>query len=294
MRHILLFLISVMCFPSFGQEDVLIKPRPTVKKMNRHQIELSPASLWVSNSFFLGHRLNYRFRLKRSTLELETNGTMFRSLDVHANLLKEDKVFPLLNQSRFTFSKSIIGKGKVINRNKQKRFITSFRAGYHFFQHSTDHQDWDYWAYDSTAQFGVSSIRSFQSHSISAGLSFRTEKYKRLDGRMKRVASHDWSLDYLGCVYYQLSSYSTNAQNDYNIQNISNPYEVRKSGAHFKYRYTRDLNSNLGIHFGTEALYVPFIDDYTYDTSIALFVPRGGRILIPFFVNVNVGVSFYF
>jgi hypothetical protein len=293
MRYFLFVLVLLMSFSSFSQEGMLHKPSPIKNKRSRHQLELSPASVWYNKGFFIGHRVRYQGRLRRSiSLELESNGTVFRSLDRRAQRLKEDEVFPLLNQSRGAFSMDVFGKGKLINRNKQKRFIYSIRLGYHFFQHSTPYENNDYWAYDSTQQLGMSSIRSFQSHSISAGLGFRSAKYKRLDGRMTQVSSHAWTLDYLGSVYYQLTSYSINDDKNYNIQNIPNPHELRKSGARLNYTYTRYLKSYFGIHFGMEAVIVPFLKDYA--PNDAYFVPRGGERILPIFTNVNVGVSFAF
>lgn len=293
--RILLFIIGPLIFStSFSQEsDTDEQVRKNIKN-RKHQFEISPASVWFNKGFFVGHRLKYQFQIKPSMrIELESNGTIFRGLDRHARVLKEDKVFPLLNQSTALYSMNLIGKGKTINRNKQKRFISTFRLGYHFFQHSTPHWNRHYWAYDSTEQVGISSIRSFQSHSISAGLGFQAQKYKRIDGRMTQVSAHKWSLDYLGSVFYQLSSYSTNDANQYNIQNTPNTYGLRKSGARFKYNYTRYLNSYFGIHFGMEALYVPFLENYQALEG-GYYVPRGGERLIPVFANMHVGVSFVF
>ena len=293
MRYFLVFFSFSIFFCAFSQEGLLHKPSPDIQKTDRHTIELSPVSLWANKGYSLGHRFSYQLRLQRSMIiELESNGTVFRALDANARNLKEDKVFPLLNQSRAVFSKSIFGKGKVIDRNKRKRFSTSFRLGYHFFQHATPYENNDYWAYDSTQQLGMSSIRSFQSHSISVGLGFRSEKYKRLDGRMSQVSSHVWTLDYLGNIYYQLTSYSINDYKNYNIQNISNPHTLRKSGARLDYTYTRYLKKYFGIHFGMETVIVPFLKDYS--PNYTYFVPRGGEALRSIFVNANVGVSFVF
>lgn len=268
--------------------------RTITKKSFRHELQLSPASVWFNNGFFIGHRVNYQVRLKRSmSIELESNGTIFRAWDRRAKILKDDKLFPLLNQSLACFKIGIYGMGKTINRNKQKRFISSLRLGYHFFQHATPYQNWGYWAHSSTDQYGISVIRSFQSHSISAGLGFLTVKNKRLDGSMRKVASHKWSLDYLGSVHYQLSSYSINDTKQFNIHNISNPHELCRSGARFTYNYTRYLKSNFGVHFGMETVYVPFLKGYE-PTDLLLFVLRGGERLIPLFTNAHVGVSFVF
>ncbi|MDG1332671.1 MAG: hypothetical protein P8P74_10095 [Crocinitomicaceae bacterium] len=292
MRFLLILIGTLIFTTGFSQEAETNAGAIKRRKAPKHQFELSPASVWLNKAFFVGHRLKYQWQFKRGMrVELETNGTIFRSLDHRAKSLKEDEVFPLLNQSTAIYKMNLIGKGKTINRNKQKRFVSSLRLGYHFFQHSTPYANWDYWAYDSTVQEGISSIRSFQSHSISAGLGFRADKYKRLDGRITHVASHKWSLDYLGCVYYQLSSYSINDNNQYNIRNIPNPYDLRKSGARLKYNYTRYLKSYFGIHFGMEAVYVPFLNDYEPLTGY-LFVPRGGERIIPLFTNVHLGVTF--
>lgn len=292
MRILLLIISSLILSSSFSQETSENRPIKKVKRQNHH-LEISPASVWLNKGFFYGHRLKYKVRLKRSmSIELESNGTIFRALDDRALELKEDEVFPLLNQSAAVFSMDVYGKGKTINRNKQKRFISTLRLGYHFFQHATPYWNYDYWAYDSTQQLGFSSIRSFQSHSISAGLGFRADKYKRLDGGMRQVASHKWSLDYLGSVYYQLSSYSLNDAQQYNIRNIPNPHDVRKSGARFNYNYTRYLKSYFGIHFGVEVVYVPFLKDYKADPEY--FVPRGGERIFPLFTNAYAGVSFVF
>ena len=291
MRYFVCVLSLLMSFSVLSQEGLLYKPSPFAKKRNKHQFELSPVSVWINKGFFVGHRIKYQGRLKRSiSLELESNGTLFRGLDRRAKQLKEDEVFPLLNQSCGGFTMDVFGKGKLINRNKQKRFISSLRLGYHFFQHATPYENSDYWAYDSTQQLGMSSIRSFQSHSISAGLGFRATKYKRLDGRMAQVSSHTWALDYLGSLYYQLTSYSINQENNYSIQNIPNPHALRKSGTRLKYTFTRYLKSYFGIHFGMEAVIVPFLRDYS--PNDAYFVPRGGERLWSIFTNVNVGVSF--
>ena len=277
-----------------AQDGSLHKPSPVAKTMNRHMFELSPASIWLNSGMYVGHRLKYRFHIKRNMgIELESNGTLFRSLDDHANMLKEDKVFPLLNQSTAIYDLSLFGKGKIITRDKQKRFIGNLRLGYHFFQHSTPLWNSAYWAYDSTIQEGYSSIRSFQSHSISAGLSFQVQKYKRLDGKISQVAAHKWSMDYLGCVHYPLSSYSTNDAAEYNIRNIPNPYALRKSGARIGYNYTRFLNAYFGLHFGAEAVIVPFITDYQPLTT-PFFVPRGGERIVPLFTNIHAGVVFAF
>jgi hypothetical protein len=294
MRRFFIFLSLVSCFSATAQDTSLHQPRPSVKTNNRHIFEISPASLWLNPNIFVGHRLKYRLQFKRSMgIELESNGTLFRGLDYHAKMLKEAKVFPLLNQSTAIYDMNIFGKGKTITRDKQKRFIGNLRLGYHFFQHSTPYWNREYWAYDSTLQEGYSSIRSFQSHSISAGLGFQVQKYKRLDGKIRQVAAHKWTLDYLGCVHYQLSSYSTNDADQYNIRNIPNAYTLRKSGARFSYNYTRFLNTYFGLHFGVETVYIPFITDYKPLTS-PFFVPRGGERLVPFFTNIHVGVVFAF
>ncbi len=294
MHHFLAFLSFVSCFSAMSQDASLHKPSPVAKIMNRHMFELSPASIWLNSGMYVGHRLKYRFQVKRNMgIELESNGTLFRSLDDHAKMLKEDKVFPLLNQSTAIYDMNIFGKGKTITRDKQKRFIGAIRLGYHFFQHSTPLWNSAYWAYDSTIQEGYSSIRSFQSHSISAGLSFQVQKYKRLDGKIRQVAAHKWTVDYLGSLHYQLSAYSNNDAAAYNIRNIPNPYTLRKSGARFSYNYTRFLNAYFGLHFGAEAVIVPFITDYQPLTT-PFFVPRGGERIVPFFTNIHGGVVFAF
>lgn len=294
MRVILLFISSIICSVGFSQESEEEGQSIKKERKNWHsQLELSPVSVWVNKGLFYGHHINYQLHFKGNMhVELESNGTLFRGLDDRAKELKNDKVFPLLNQTVGVYSIDLYGKGKTINRNKQKRFVSSLRMGYHFFQHSTPYENNDYWAYDSTLQTGLNSFRSFQSHSITVGVGFRADKYKRNDGEMRKVASHKWSLDYLGSVYYKLSSYSINDADQYNIQNIENTHALRKSGARFNYRYTRYLNSNIGIHFGTEAVFVPFFKDYTYNSSY--FVPRGAERIIPLFVNTRIGVSFVF
>ncbi len=288
MRLFVTLLILLVCF-TVNSQDTLVKERKT----RRHQLELSPASIWLNKGFFYGHRIKYQLQLKSNTrIELESNGTLFRELDSRASQLKEDKVFPLLNQSLGICVMDLYGKGKMINRNKQKRFVSSVRLGYHFFQHSAPRWNYDYWAFDSTEQSGLSSIRSFQSHSISVGVGFRSDKYKRKDGQMKQVAAHKWSLDYLGSVYYQLSSYSINDANQYNIQSIPNTHGLRKSGTRFKYGYSRYMNSYFGIHFGVEAVFVPFLKDYKANSDY--FVPRGGERILPLFTNTHIGVLFVF
>jgi hypothetical protein len=292
MRNFLPIIIFMISFTSFSQVTDTIIAGQSIRKVERHQIELSPASVWLNRGFFYGHRLKYQVRLKRSMrLELESNGTIFRALDDRASQL-DDEVVPLLNQSVGLFSMDLYGRGKTVNRNKNKRYVASLRLGYHFFQHATRFSNADFWAFDSTAQTGLNSIRGFQSHSISAGVGFRTEKFKREDGKMRQVSSHKWSLDYLGSVHYQLSAYSINDDNDYNVRNIPNTYGLRKSGARFLYDYTRYLNTYFGIHFGAEAVFVPLLNDYEYNP--AYFVPRGGRLVRPLFTNVRVGVSFKF
>lgn len=293
MRILFFFIGLIICFSGLSQE---FEKSQSIKKerKNRHsQLEISPASIWLNKGFFYGHRINYQLHFKGNMhIELESNGTLFFGLDDRAKELKDDKVFPLLNQTIGVYTLDLLGKGKKINRNKQKRFVSSLRLGYHYFQHATPYWNYDYWAFDSTLQTGFNSIRSFQSHSISVGIGFRADKYKRIDGSMKQVASHRWSLDYLGNVYYQLSSYSINDSYQYNIQNIPNSHEIQKNGARFNYRYSRSLNSYFGIHFGAEAVLVPFLKDYSpnYDYS----VPRGGERIFPLFVNTRIGVSFAF
>ncbi|MCJ8289477.1 MAG: hypothetical protein HRT58_07405 [Crocinitomicaceae bacterium] len=289
----LVLICFMFSFVSQAQGDTLPKRSGSASRIAYHELQIDPASIWLNKGFFYGHRINYQLHFKgKMHIELESNGTLFRGLDNRARRLKDDKVFPLLNQTIGVYTMDLLGKGKKINRNKQKRFVSSLRLGYHYFQHATPYFNYDYWAFDSTLQTGINSIRSFQSHSISVGIGFRSDKSKRIDGRMKKVASHKWSLDYLGNVYYQLSSYSINDSDQYNIQNIPNSHEIQKNGARFNYRYSRSLNSYFGIHFGAEAVLVPFLKDYSPNSDY--FVPRGSERIFPLFVNTRIGVSFAF
>jgi len=292
MRIILLVAIVLSSTSSFSQETPLNEESSIVKSTNQHHFELSPASIWFNKGFFIGHRFRYNFSINRNmNIDLATDGTVFRILDRRSKKLQEAKVFPRLNQTTAAFSKNLYGVGKVINRNKQKRFALSVRFGYHFFQHATPYDEREYWAYDSTAQMGISSIRSFQSHSALLGFGFETQKIKRFDGHMRQVSSHQWSLDYLGCFYYQLTSYSLNDQKDYDIKNIENQYGLDRNGMRLHYNYVRYLNKNFGIHAGVEALYVPFLKNYQ-PLPEGYYVPRGGEGIAPFFTNVKIGVTY--
>lgn len=293
MRLFLSFFIVLVCSISFSQDDVNESGTKKTNMFRHHQLEISPASIWFNKWLSYGHRLKYSLHLKgRMQISLESNGTLFRVLDDRASELPSEKVIPLLNQSAAIFTKNIYGVGKTINRKKQKRFVSSIRLGYHFFQHATGYYNYDYWAYDSTELHGYQSVRSFQSHSLSVGYGLEVQKYLRKDGAMKQVASHALSVDYLGAVHYQLTGYSVNDEKQYNPQQIKNPFAVRKSGARFTYKYTRFLNNYFGIHLGVEALYVPFLKDYSANKQY--FVPRGGELVFPLFTNLHLGVSFVF
>ena len=293
MRILILFALSFVSFVSFSQD---VDVEPVLKKTNsisRHQLMISPASVWLNRGFFYGHALKYQFQLKSNMrISLESDGTLFKKLDNRARQAPEPKILPLFNQSAAVYSLDVFGKGKTIHRNKQKRFISSIRLGYHFFQHATDYYNYDFWAYDSTTAEGFESIRSFQSHSLTAGLGFQAQKYKRKNGKMSQVSNHALSLDYLGAIHFQLTAYSINDDENYNIRNIENPYAVRKSGARFTYQYTRYLNSHFGIYFGLESLFIIYLEDYVFRSDY--YVPRGGELIYPLYTNVKLGVSFVF
>lgn len=293
MRLLFLFVLSILSSASFSQDvdnETVQKKRNSI---SRHQLIISPASVWLNKGFFYGHALKYQFQLKSNMrISLETDGTLFRKLDDRTREEPKTKILPLLNQSAAVYSMDVFGKGKTINRNKEKRYISSIRFGYHFFEHATEYFNYDYWSYDSTAVGGFESIRSFQSHSVTAGLGFQSQKYKRKNGQMSQVSNHTLSLDYLGMVHFQLTAYSINDAENYNIRNISNPYELRKSGARFTYQYTRYLNPHVGIHFGIESVFVPYLKDYIFRSEY--YAPRGAERILPLYTNAKLGVSFAF
>lgn len=289
MRLLLSILLILTCATASAQETE--RSIQSAEINEHHEIHLLPISIWCNKGFFFGHALKYRYNFsRRSSLTVETNGTLIRSFDRRAKHPSDQKVLPLLNESTLIFRKLLFGKGIMKTRNKAIRWMGSIRLGYQFFQHSTVYNE-DYWVLDSTVANGATHLAAFQSHSLLAGIEMKREKHLRIDGRRTLIADHFFAIDYLGAVGYQLYSYDLNDAAKLNYHSIDNEFELNKSGARLNYRFTRWLKPTLGINFGLSGIWLPYID---YSSNDSFFVARGGEAIIPSYLNVNLGVTFKF
>ena len=284
--------LILMTFFCSSQTDTVENVGRFHCKINWHELEMDPLSIWYGKHFSLAQRIKYTFLIDdKNRVSLESNAVLFNDLDANALGGRWQGVYPKLNKTQLSYDWGVRYFHRE-NRKGKKRFTKMFlRGGYHYFQHSTGRNNFEYWAVDSSDQTGLRSIGGFRSHSGLIGVSFEKQFY-RFKNKKVRSFNHRLSLDYLFSPRYDLKLYDSEVIVNQNSQWEKSTLPYIQSGGQLSYRFLYNFNRTFGIHADAEVLWVPFLDGYQPNSNY--FVPRGGEKISPLFVNIRFGFYWAF
>ena len=267
-KLILLFLIcsSISCV---GQEV-------------KHTIGLIPFSVCVNKNFFYPQGINYHVQFNKNFIFAGTEGTIFNYLDGNRRTNFNNKLIPLLNESRLIYGREIVNKEKIRHVSQLK-----VQIGYHYFQHGTDHS-YDYWHIDSIPNNGVKVISGFKTHSASLGIHWSTTRYKKEDVEKENpTARFSFELNSLLGLVINLKGYD-----DYVGEHISTPikntYKMNRIGMRFSFQYAYFLSNRVNLFLQYDCLVTPYIE---YHANPKMYLIRGSESILPIFPSLKLGVN---
>lgn len=260
-------------------------------KILYHELELDPVSVWCGKQFSFAQRLKYTYLLDdKNRISAEFNGVLFNALDANAEGGDWQGVFPKLNKTQLSYDWGWrYFRTRYRTRQLLRRII--LRGGYHYFQHSTGRDNFEYWSIDSLQQTGLVTIAGFRSHSVLVGIGFGGRSHRVKDKKVRSL-NHRFSIDYLFSPFYELKLYDSESTINPNSRWEKSELSFIRSGAQVGYHFLYEFNTTFGIHADLEALWVPFISNYQPNDN--WFQPRGGERIYPLFINARTGFYWKF
>lgn len=270
MRKLILFILISSSISCIGQ-DV------------KHTIGLIPASVCYNKGFFYSQGINYHVQFNKNFIFAGTEGTIFNYLDGNRRNNDNNKLIPLLNESRLLYGREIVNKEKFRHVNQLKA-----QVGYHYFQHGTD-QFFDYWHIDSIPNNGVKGISGFQTHSASLGVHWSTTRYKKDDlDKENPKARFAFEFNYLLGLGIHLKGF-----NEYPAYQestpIKNTYDMHRNGMRFSFQNTFFLSNRINLFTQYDLIIPPYIK---YEANRKMYLLRGGESIWPFFPSLKLGLQF--
>ena len=272
MRKLILFTLIFSSISCIGQEV-------------KHTIGLIPVSVCYNKGFFYSQGINYHIQFNKNYIFAGTEGTIFDYLDGNRRNNDNNKLIPLLNETRLLYGREIVNKEKIRNVNQLKA-----QVGYHYFQHGTD-QFYDYWHIDSIPNNGVKGISGFQTHSASLGIHWSTTRYKKDDlDKEKPKARFAFEFNYLFGLEIHLKGYNEYPDYQESIP-IKNTYGMHRNGMRFSFQNTFFLSNRINLFIQYDLIIPPFIK---YEANQKMYLLRGGESIFPFFPSFKIGLQFCF
>jgi len=240
-----------------------------------HTIGAVPLGCYFNKGFYFTHGINYELGVKKNSIFVSTEGTLFKTLDARKKRSILDEHIPFLNQSTFVYRREFLNKFHLL-------------IGYQFFQHGAQ-PEWDYWNVDSLENNGIRVISGFQTHSASFGTKWSNTKFKDSDEENGTPISRNTiEVNYLLGLAIKLKGFD-DYQTRENIE-IANTYKFNRHGIRFAYKYERFLTNHTSLYAELDLLYVPFI---SYVPNKIMYTPRGSESIIPFFPSLKVGINIF-